>query len=147
MRSSLVIRATSISSKPLNLRKAGASLLPPIPLYRQLLRVHRHLPAEMRSLGDDYVKSEFRRHRETTNPVHIIGFLSQWKQYLDELPKDPNDAQQWNGRKMDPTVFEKMSAEQIGQLYELMHATKNVWKSQSDMEQEVSEAEGGDRSS
>lgn len=30
-----------------------------------------------------------------------------------------------------------MSAEQIGQLYELMHATKEVWKSQSDMEAEV----------
>ena len=76
-----------------------------------------------------------------------MGFLSQWKMYLDELPKDPN--QSFTGRRLDPTVLEKvrnscvevavgpgklrcrvaqMSAEQIGQLYELMHATKDVWK-------------------
>jgi len=137
MRATLIRLATSVSAKPLNLRAAGASLLPPIPLYRQLLRAHRRLPLEMRSLGDDYVKAEFKRHRDTTNPVYVIGFLSQWKMYLDELPKGADEAKQWVGRRMDPTVFEKMSAEQIGQLYELMHATKEVWKSQSDMEAEV----------
>jgi hypothetical protein len=26
-------------------------------LYRRILRAHRHLPVEMRSLGDDYVKA------------------------------------------------------------------------------------------
>ena len=26
-------------------------------LYRRILRTHRHLPVEMRSLGDDYVKA------------------------------------------------------------------------------------------
>jgi hypothetical protein len=46
---------------------------------------------------------EFRRHRSTTNPVHIIGFLSQWKMYLDELP-----ATNFSGKKLDPTVFEKV---------------------------------------
>jgi hypothetical protein len=55
-------------------------LLAPIPLYRQILRVHRNLPPAMRSMGDDYVKSEFRRHKDTDNPVHIIGFISQWQE-------------------------------------------------------------------
>ncbi|RDB26363.1 Succinate dehydrogenase assembly factor 3, mitochondrial [Hypsizygus marmoreus] len=127
MRSSIIRLAESISSKPLNLREASATLFPPIPLYRRLLRVHRSLPREMRSLGDDYVKAEFRRHKEVTNPVHIIGFLSQWKMYLDQLPKGA-DAKSFSGKRLDPTVFEKMSAEQLGQLYELMHATKDVWK-------------------
>jgi len=80
----------------------------------------------MRSLGDDYVKAEFRRHRDTTNPVHIMGFLSQWKVYLDELASQPGST--FRGRKLDPVAFEKMSSEQIGQLYELMHASKDVWK-------------------
>jgi len=123
MRSTLLRLAKSITTEPLNLREASATLLPPKPLYRSLLRAHRLLPIEMRALGDDYVKAEFRRHKSTTNPVHIIGFLSQWKMYLEELP-----ATNFNGRKLDPTVFEKMSAEQLGQLYELMHATKDVWK-------------------
>lgn len=123
MRSTLLQLAESITSKPLNLREASSTLLPPKPLYRSLLRAHRQLPVEMRSLGDDYIKAEFRRHRSITNPVHIIGFLSQWKMYLDELP-----ATNFSGKKLDLTVFEKMSAEQLGQLYELMHATKDVWK-------------------
>ncbi|KAF8645867.1 hypothetical protein AX16_007525 [Volvariella volvacea WC 439] len=127
MRQSLVRLAESISKKPLNLREVSATLYPPIPLYRRLLRAHRVLPHEMRSLGDDYVKAEFRRHREVTNPAHIIGFLSQWKMYLDQLPQG-EDAKGFKGKRLDPTVFEKMSAEQLGQLYELMHATKDIWK-------------------
>lgn len=81
----------------------------------------------MRSLGDDYVKAgsnarstvrfnlliqcgaEFRRHKDITNKVHIIGFLSQWKMYLDELPSGP-DAERFSGKKLDPTVLEKASS-------------------------------------
>jgi hypothetical protein len=70
------------------------------------------------------------------------------KAYLDYIPAGP-DAKNFTGKRLDPTVYEKvcmgnmlfrvlakstdpisnqMSAEQIGQLYELMHATKDVWK-------------------
>lgn len=72
------------------------------------------------------MKSEFRRHKETTNPAYIMGFLSQWKVYLDQMPQDPNG--QFRGKKLDATSFEKMTSEQLGQLYELMHAAKDVWK-------------------
>ncbi|KAF8813417.1 ACN9-domain-containing protein [Phlegmacium glaucopus] len=81
----------------------------------------------MRPLGDSYVKSEFRRHREVTNPAHVIGFLSQWKMYLDQMPPGEH-GRNFSGKRLDPTVFEKMSPEQLGQLYELMHAAKDVWK-------------------
>jgi hypothetical protein len=125
---------------------------PRLRLYRRLLRVHRYLPDDMRFMGDSYVKSEFRLTRDTDNPLHIIAFLSQWKVYLDQIessiladasasttdPKGKGKAsgagvgvgsEMWRGRKLDTTEFEKMSAEQVGQLYELMHATKDVWKS------------------
>ncbi|KAL1744718.1 hypothetical protein HDZ31DRAFT_38069 [Schizophyllum fasciatum] len=125
MLATAVRSAQSISSGPL--REASASLLPPIQLYRGILRGHRFLPTEMRSLGDDYVKAEFRRHRKVDNPLHIIAFLTEWKLYLDQLPKDDNSVN-FSGRKLDPMLIEKMSAEQLGQLYELMHATKDVWK-------------------
>lgn len=84
----------------------------------------------MRSLGDDYVKSgmsarsiwemnrhctparpppsEFRKHKEVTNPVYIMGFLTQWKMYLDQLPAGPG-AHAYKGKRLDPTVFEKVS--------------------------------------
>jgi hypothetical protein len=94
-------------------------------------------------MGDSYVKSEFRLTRGTDNPLHIIAFLSQWKIYLDELEsslqaqlgqvarkgKGKATEMTWSGRKLNVEAFEKMSGEQVGQLYELMHATKDVWKS------------------
>lgn len=50
------------------------ALLPPIPLYRRLLRAHRyHLPSEMRVLGDEYIKAEFRAHRNVDNPAHMVS--------------------------------------------------------------------------
>ncbi|KAJ7488345.1 hypothetical protein FB451DRAFT_1025608 [Mycena latifolia] len=124
LRASLARLAESASHQPLNLTEFSAALLPPIPLYRQILRTHRTLAPDLRFMGDGYVKAEFRRHQKVTNPVHIIGFLSQWKMYLDAIPAGP-DAKSFKGRKLDSTVFEKMSAEQIGQLYELLRATKD----------------------
>lgn len=95
------------------------------------------------------------------NPLHIIGFLSQWKLYLDELPADPQ--QEFRGRKLDPAIMEKvwvddlhsqlithiqntflrlqMSAEQLGQVYELMHATKDAWKPVSELQGEHDDAD------
>lgn len=56
------------------LKSSPLALLPPIPLYRRLLRAHRRkLPKEQRLLGDEYVKGEFRRHKDIENPVHIVG--------------------------------------------------------------------------
>lgn len=127
MHSTLPRLARNISNRPLNLREATAALLPPISLYRRILRAHRYLPVEMRSLGDEYIRAEFRRHRDVSNPGHIIGFLSQWKVYLDQLPVGP-EAQQFRGKKLDPTTFEKLSEEQLRQMYELMNATKDLWK-------------------
>ena len=51
------------------------ALLPPIPLYRRLLRAHRRrLPPSMRILGDQYVKAEFRAHRGVENPVFVVSY-------------------------------------------------------------------------
>ena len=51
------------------------ALLPPLQLYRRILRVHRKkLEPEMRLLGDGYVKSEFRAHKDVENPLHIVCF-------------------------------------------------------------------------
>lgn len=57
------------------MRPGQMALLPPIPLYRRLLRAHRkHLPGEMRVLGDEYIKAEFRAHRKVDNPAHLVWF-------------------------------------------------------------------------
>lgn len=52
--------------------------------------------------------SEFRRHKDVTNPAYIMGFLAQWKMYLDQLPAGP-DAHAYRGKKLDSTIFEKVN--------------------------------------
>ncbi|KAF2000333.1 ACN9-domain-containing protein [Amniculicola lignicola CBS 123094] len=101
-------------------RPAPMALLPPIPLYRRLLRIHRKkLDPQMRIMGDLYVKKEFRDHKDIDNPVQIIGFLTEWQRYAQELEGDS-----WREAKMDKTKIDKMSDQQIGQLYELLQAIR-----------------------
>ena len=76
MRESLRLCATATAAgSTLGLKPAPLALLPPIPLYRRLLRTHRKfLSKEMRLLGDAYVKQEFRQHQNIENPMHIVSF-------------------------------------------------------------------------
>ncbi|KAK7208196.1 acetate non-utilizing protein 9, mitochondrial precursor [Myxozyma melibiosi] len=97
------------------------NVLPPIPLYRRILRAHRRLPTEHRFLGDQYVKSEFRLHRDTENPLHIIGFLSSWQQYVEQI-----EGNKWKDAKIDMQKLEKMSDQQIIQFYELMQSAQGM---------------------
>ncbi|KAL6858637.1 ACN9 domain-containing protein [Trichoderma novae-zelandiae] len=117
MRQSLA-RLASASAMQTGLRPKPMALLPPIPLYRRLLRAHRkYLPPDMRILGDEYVKAEFRAHRSVDNPAHLIGFLSEWQMYAQQI-----EGESWVGEKIDQSKLQKMNDEQIQQLYELMQA-------------------------
>ena len=47
-------------------------------LYRNVLKLHRRcLPDDMRKLGDEYVKSEWRLHKKVTGPMQQ-KFLDGW---------------------------------------------------------------------
>ncbi|KAF2714150.1 ACN9-domain-containing protein [Pleomassaria siparia CBS 279.74] len=117
------------ASKPFS-RPTPMALLPPIPLYRRLLRTHRKkLGQEERTLGDLYVKKEFRAHRDVENPVQIIGFLTEWQFYAQALEGDS-----WKEEKLDRQKIDKMSDQQIGQLYELMQAIQKKESEESDPE-------------
>lgn len=71
-----IAKLASASAVQNGLRPKPMALLPPIPLYRRLLRAHRkYLPAEMRLLGDQYIKAEFRAHRNVDNPAHLVCFF------------------------------------------------------------------------
>ncbi|KAF2169723.1 hypothetical protein M409DRAFT_52232 [Zasmidium cellare ATCC 36951] len=132
MRATSLLRATasSIGTQSSGLKPVPLALLPPIPLYRRLLRAHRkHLPKEMRLLGDEYVKSEFRAHRSTDNPVHIVGFLTEWQTYAQQIEGDT-----WRGEKMDKSKVDKMSDQQIGQMFELMNAIREKELQENDPE-------------
>lgn len=85
----------------------------------------------MRLLGDEYVKSEFRAHKDVENPVHIIGFLTEWQLYAQKLEGDA-----WKGETMDKSKIDKMSDQQLGQLYELMQTIRNQELQENDPEYE-----------
>jgi Complex1_LYR-like len=78
------VSPTALKPIPENVR-----ILAPLQLYRRLLRSHRkYLPPAPRALGDGYVKAEFRRTKDVDNPVHIIGFLTQWQVIRSEVSID-----------------------------------------------------------
>lgn len=117
MRPSLVLRV-----RPRRPERKNSSLLPPLKLYRSILRAHVHkLPHELRPLGDQYVKAEFKAHQKIDNPLHIVGFLTQWQDYLREI-----DGGSWLDGKLSKQELDKMSPEQVGQLYELMQEAKKI---------------------
>lgn len=47
-------------------------------LYRRVLKLHRVLPTELRGLGDEYVKDEFRRNK-AANQLQAFEFIAEWK--------------------------------------------------------------------
>ena len=48
-----------------------------------------------------------------------MGFLSQWQEYGQKLEGDD-----WRGEKLDVGLLERMSDQQIAQMYELMAAIR-----------------------
>lgn len=76
------------------------------------------------------MKAEFRAHKNIDNPVQIIGFLSEWQMYAQTL-----QGESWKGEKMDKTKVDKMSDQQIGQLYELMQAIQKQNQDDADAEE------------
>ncbi|KAK3207225.1 hypothetical protein GRF29_103g210466 [Pseudopithomyces chartarum] len=48
-----------------------------------------------------------------------VGFLTEWQLYAQQIAGDS-----WKGEKMDKAKVDKMSDQQIGQLYELMNAIR-----------------------
>nr|XP_033786937.1 succinate dehydrogenase assembly factor 3, mitochondrial isoform X3 [Geotrypetes seraphini] len=47
-------------------------------LYKKILRLHKILPLDLKVLGDQYVKDEFKRHK-TVNPTEAQRFLEEWE--------------------------------------------------------------------
>ncbi|CAL9736408.1 succinate dehydrogenase assembly factor 3, mitochondrial [Monosporozyma servazzii] len=107
--------------------KISQTLFPPLQLYRRILRAHRQLPELQRSLGDKYVTSEFRLHRDIDNPLHIVGFLASWQDYLKLINNGT-----WQTGSLSKETFEKMSPEQVVQLYELMKESEHVRDGEKD---------------
>ncbi|KAG7265347.1 hypothetical protein CRUP_027072 [Coryphaenoides rupestris] len=91
-------------------------------LYKRILLLHRFLPIDLRALGDQYVKDEFRRHK--TVPLREgAAFVAEWENYKDTLQNQVLDSSGRLGNVGSALPEDKLKDfqdEQIGQLYELM---------------------------
>ncbi|CAD0193995.1 unnamed protein product [Chrysodeixis includens] len=94
-------------------------------LYKLIFRVHRALPPELRIMGDNYARDEFKRHKKC-NPAEAKIFLTEWTDYAITLAKQTKPLQQVKKKKvgeyLDPQLLDHMSDEQLAQLYELHKA-------------------------
>lgn len=97
-------------------------------LYRRLLRLHRQrLPSSVRLLGDAYVKSEFRQHRDA-KPDFVAGFIAEWENYAEQLLSQQvaagtlaaeGSASARLGADLDTDTMQQMTEEQQVQLHRL----------------------------
>jgi hypothetical protein len=63
----------------------SSSFARPSQLYRAILMAHKkHLPPQMKGLGDKYVKNEFRLHK-TAKAEQVAVFALQWEDYLNQI--------------------------------------------------------------
>ncbi|XP_023280679.1 succinate dehydrogenase assembly factor 3, mitochondrial [Seriola lalandi dorsalis] len=94
-------------------------------LYKRILVLHRFLPIDLRALGDQYVKDEFRRHKSASSE-EVKSFMTEWQLYKDTLQTQVLDSagRQLSSAKFGAELSERklsdFQEEQIGQLYELM---------------------------
>ncbi|XP_038058081.1 succinate dehydrogenase assembly factor 3, mitochondrial-like [Patiria miniata] len=94
-------------------------------LYKQILLLHRRLPLDMKAIGDEYVKAEFRRHK-TAKKEEVQKFMDEWQNYAGVLRDQLQHAETGNppvGLDMPEERLDSLSQEQVGQLYELRKET------------------------
>ncbi|XP_023983133.1 succinate dehydrogenase assembly factor 3, mitochondrial isoform X1 [Physeter macrocephalus] len=99
-------------------------------LYRRILLLHRVLPPDLKALGDQYMKDEFRRHK-TVGSDEAERFLQEWEAYAAVLWQQANENRHNSTEKacfgisLPEERLNDFRDEQIGQLQELMQeATK-----------------------
>ncbi|MBN3325044.1 SDHF3 factor, partial [Atractosteus spatula] len=99
-------------------------------LYKRILLLHRFLPLDLKALGDQYVKDEFKRHK-TASPEGVKCFMEEWEAYKDTLQTQVMGAATQTtrittvGAELTEEKLRHFQEEQVVQLYELMQeATK-----------------------
>ncbi|XP_068615594.1 succinate dehydrogenase assembly factor 3, mitochondrial [Brachionichthys hirsutus] len=90
-------------------------------MYKRILVLHRFLPVDLKALGDQYVKDEFRRHRRAS-AEEARRFMAEWQHYKDTLQAQVLDSagERRFGADLSEENFSSLQEEQIGQLYQLL---------------------------
>ena len=94
-----------------------------INLYRNILREHRiKLPSKLKEIGDEYVKKEFRLHKNTKDSQSEI-FMNNWENYLKHIKSQNSKF----GIDMNQSTLNSLNSEQLIKLEQLKDETKKVF--------------------
>eukprot|EP00455_Lapot_gusevi_P035276 TRINITY_DN3906_c0_g2_i1.p1 TRINITY_DN3906_c0_g2~~TRINITY_DN3906_c0_g2_i1.p1 ORF type:complete len:120 (+),score=24.46 TRINITY_DN3906_c0_g2_i1:81-440(+) len=94
-------------------------------LYRTILKLHKEkLPAIYRSLGDSYVRDEFKRHK-TAKPNFLGQFYNEWEFYVENL-RQQADINETIGRDMSSDQLKVLNDDQKQQLSKLKQEAEKV---------------------
>lgn len=85
------------------------------------------MPTELQSLGNNYARDEFKRHKKC-NETEAKIFMVEWTNYAVQLSQQlglgvRGRPKGYIGEHLKATDLDKFADDQIVQLYELMKAT------------------------
>ncbi|KAI9329251.1 hypothetical protein DFJ73DRAFT_782330 [Zopfochytrium polystomum] len=107
------------------------SAIEKIALYKDLWRLHRLMPPALRFMGNQYIRSEWDRHK-AADQAAVERFMKEWKNYhaiiSEQLRRDAERENVKFGKPLDPTILDAMSDDQIGQLHALRVEAKGEGK-------------------
>jgi hypothetical protein len=93
-------------------------------LYREILKHHqRHLPEQMRQLGNETVRHEWKQHK-TADAAFVTQFHREWDRYLTMMRVQASTAGSTGkiGRDLDDEQLRLLNEEQRTQLMQLREA-------------------------
>ncbi|KAF5297560.1 hypothetical protein FQR65_LT09991 [Abscondita terminalis] len=95
-------------------------------LYKTILKLNKGLPEELKILGNEYVRNEFKRHKKC-NSAEADVFMKEWCNYAlllaEQLGLRGPKTSKPLGCELKETDLEKFRDEQLHQLFELKTAT------------------------
>lgn len=93
-------------------------------LYKIIFRLHKSMPIELREMGNAYVRSEFKLHKNAA-PEHVQVFMNEWGNYTKTLMRQVNPKYGLKFGKSLEDKIDDLNDGQVTQLYELfLEATK-----------------------
>ena len=109
-----------------------------VKLYRHILKLHRLLPSEMKTLGDNYVKTEFQLHKKVQEPQILETFYFEWAKYAEKLFEQvshdfkTNSVEKSLGAKLELKRLSEFNDDQLFNLMELRKFSLNETELKTD---------------
>jgi len=96
-------------------------------LYREIFKLHRTLAPALRFLADEFVRSEWKRHKNA-DARFITTFKSEWNAYVKTMRSQSESREEVAdvGVRLDSQKEALLTTDQRHQLQELKNALKEM---------------------